>query len=427
VTGAIRFLAALRSGAAPSSIALHEFAAAAASGDWTDSQLSAALMGIAIRGLDAAGTRALTAAMLESGERWDLGRDVPLLADKHSTGGVGDKTSLVLAPLLAEAGIPVVMLTGRALGHTGGTADKLEVIPGLGQDLDRDRARRLLDRVGIAIGVATPAIAPADRKLYALRDHTATIESLPLIAASILSKKLAAGARALVFDVKTGDGAFLPEVAAARQLAGSLVEIARSLGTASSALLTDMSQPLGEWVGHASELREVLDCLEGRGPVETVHLTLTLAEEITRLLEVDLDRRRLAAILDSGRARERFLAWAAAQGGDPAWLASPRLDLAPVEVVLAAPTAGVLARVRTRELGRLLGEAGAARATPEGAIDPGVALRYRARLGRRLGEGEELARLYLRREDPALVARFAACFELGEAGSAPPLVRGRVD
>ena len=405
---------------------LGEVARAAADGSWSDAQLAAFLMGVAIRGLDLDHTRELTAGMLDSGERWNLARERPNLLDKHSTGGVGDKTSLLLAPLLAAAGAPVIMLTGRGLGHTGGTADKLEAIPGFRQELDRRRAEELLDRCGIALGVATAGIAPADRKLYALRDRTATVDSLPLIVASILSKKLATGAAAIVFDVKVGDAAFLPRIDEARELARLLAGISSELGMKAEALLTDMNQPLGDWAGHASEIREVLDCLEGRGPSETVDLTLALALSLGRQIGAGWTEAGLRALLASGAARDRFVRWAVAQGAAETWFDRPELPLAPHEVVIPAPRGGCIAAVHTRRLGLLLAEAGGARRSIGSAIDLGIALHYRTRLGRQVAAGEELARVYLRAPEPDLEARFAACFEVGDGVPAPPLVVERV-
>jgi len=422
-----RILERKRAGLALGREEIGEVVRGAAQGSWSDPQLAAFLMAAAIRGLDPGETEALTLAMLESGERWHLADAVPHLADKHSTGGVGDKISLTLGPLLASCGVPIVMLVGRALGHTGGTADKLESIPGIGLELDRERCLALLSRCGLAIGIATSGIAPADRKLYALRDATATIDSLPLITGSILSKKLATGAAGLVFDVKTGNGAFLPELDDARELARMLVGTARALGTSASALITDMSQPIGEWVGHAAEVREALACLAGEGPGDVVELTLALAEEAARLAGTPLSRPELREALVSGRARRRFFEWAELAGAEPGWLAEPSLPLAPVERPILASRDGRLARVDTRQLGLLLLEAGAGRARPGAAIDHGVSLRYLARLGREVAAGEELARLYLRREDAALAARFALCFTVAHEAAAPPLVHERVD
>lgn len=383
-------------------------------------------MGAVLQELDEEQTLALTRAMLESGEQWHLRDALGTIGDKHSTGGVGDKTSLLLAPLAAAAGLPMAMLTGRGLGHTGGTADKLEAIPGFEQELSRERVLGLLAGCGIALGVATAGIAPADRKLYSLRDRTATVDSLPLMVASILSKKLATGASAIVFDVKVGDAAFLPELDRALELAARLIGITRDLGVAASALLSDMDQPLGDWVGHAAEVREVLDCLEGRGPKETVELTIALALELSESLGLGWSEASLTALLASGAPRERFARWAVEQGAEASWFDAPELPLAPVERVLVAPRGGVVARVETRRLGLLLAEAGASRRAIGADLDLGVSLRYSTRLGRRVEEGEELARLYLRRENPALVERFASCFHVEDVGLAAPLLHGRL-
>ena len=413
-------LARKRAGLALDAEAIGEIVQGAVDGSWSEGQLGAFLMATAIRGMDLAETRELTRAMLESGERWQLAQEVPRLGDKHSTGGVGDTVTLILGPLLAACGIPMAMLTGRSLGHTGGTADKLECVPGVDLELDRERTLALLDRTGLAIGVATRAIAPADRRLYALRDTTATVESLPLIVASILSKKLATGAAAVAFDVKVGNGAFLSDPDEARALARLLSATARELGTAASALLTDMSQPLGRWSGHHAELIETFDALEGRGPADTMAVVEALALELSELLGVALSAADLDAAIASGRARERFVASLVAQGARPAWFERPALPLAPCERVITAEHDGFLARVDTKRLGLLLGEAGAGRRRSGDAIDPGVALESSARLGDRVEAGRELARVYLRHDDEALWRRFAACYELSEETLAPP-------
>lgn len=401
----------------------------AADGSWSDAQLGAFLMAAAIRGLDVEETRALTLGMLESGERWFLARDLPNLCDKHSTGGIGDKTSLVLPFLLASCGLPVSMLAGRGLGHSGGTMDKLEAIPGMDLDLDRRRCLDLLERCGVAFGGATGGIAPADRRLYSLRDVTATVESLPLITASILSKKLAMGAAAVVFDVKAGNGAFMKDLESARELARMLVETARGLGTKVSALITDMNQPLGRWCGNAAEVKEGLDCLEGNGPADLMEVTYRLAEEVAALVGQPLTRADLEAAIASGRARERFDQWAVLQGANRAWLLAPVLPLAPVERVLRARRSGVVSRIDTRQLGMLLIEAGTGRIRPDSEIDHGVSLLVEARLGDDVREGQEVGRLHLRqdrRDGDGLVERFAACFEVGESGAAPVLIPERI-
>ncbi len=418
-------LARKRAGLQLGEAALREVVAGASGSGWSDAQLAAFLMAAAIRGLDGEETQWLTQAMLESGEQWRLYDEVPTLGDKHSTGGVGDKVSLILSPLLAACGQPVVMLTGRALGHTGGTADKLETIPGLDLAIDRDGCLRLLDEVGLAIGIATAAIAPADRRLYGLRDRTATVDSLPLITASILSKKLATGAGAIVFDVKTGDGAFMREGEDAAALAGLLVETCTRMGRRASALITDMNQPLGRCVGHTAEIGETVDCLEGRGPEDLMDLVLALSEEVSRLAGTGVERADLERAVESGAAREKLDRWVEAQGGDPASLAGLGRRRAPEAVPIPAARAGVLAGVATRRLGLLLGEAGAA-ARDGQAIDTEVALEYEARIGQAVSAGDVLARVYLRRPDDELCARLAACFRVADEAVAPDLVVDRV-
>ena len=396
------------------------------SGDWSDAQLGAFLMAAAIHELNADETRRLTVAMLGSGEQWRLRDDVPLVGDKHSTGGVGDKVSLVLSPLLAACGQPVVMLTGRGLGHTAGTADKLECIPGVKLDFDRAECVRLLETVGVAIGVATGEIAPADKRIYQIRDKTATVDSLPLVTASILSKKLAVGPGAVVFDVKTGSGAFFPDEAVAGQLAELLVSTSEAMGCTCRALVTDMSQPLGDWVGHNSEIGETLDCLRGEGPSETMEVTYALSLELASMTGADLSRSDLEAAISSGRAWEKMMEWAAAQGAEPGWLESPALPLAPVEVVLEADRTGCITAVDTRRVGHLLALCGGGRSSADGQIDPGVAFRWSRRLGDAVEPGEELGRLYLRQDLPEMVAGFSACIELGDDADTPALIRRRI-
>lgn len=401
--------------------------------NWSDGQVGAFLMAAAIRGLDAAETRALTEAMAASGELWDLGRSVPRAIDKHSTGGVGDKVSILLAPLLAACGLPVAKLTARGLGHTGGTADKLESIPGLVLDMDRDRCLRLLKETGIAIGVPSSSIAPADRRLYALRNLTATVDCLPLVASSVLAKKLALGARFMVFDVKTGDGAFFAEIEDSMALAELLVGTARDLGRTAVAVVTDMSQPLGGWAGHACEVREVMDCLrDGAGDPRLLAVTVALAVEAAALQGEELGGERALDVLRGGEPWERFCRWAAAQGADRAWLDAPRFELAPVELVAEAPASGTLAYVATRELGMLLLEAGGGRKTVGAQIDPGISLWCRSRLGDVVEAGQELARLYVRPGGEGLRGAFTRCFRVDRfadreaGGGGPPAIHSVV-
>ncbi len=424
MTSPYQILAAKRDGRRLTADQIDSVVQGASDGSWTDGQLAAFLMAAVIQGLDASETRELTRSMLESGERWHLEESVPHLCDKHSTGGVGDKVSLILTPILAACGSPVAMLTGRGLGHTGGTADKLEIIPGLDLTLDRARTLVLLERVGMAIGIASGSVAPADQRLYGLRDATATVNSLPLITASILSKKLATGAAGLVLDVKTGGGAVFEDVERARELAQTMVDAAVGLGCPTTALLTDMSQPLGRWVGNAAEVRESIECLEGSGPAPLMEVVFALSAEASSLAGKPLSREDLEAAVSSGRARERFERWVAAQEGDPGALIDSSLQLAPDEVVITARDPGYLVRVACRELGFLMVEAGAGRSHPGDAIDPGVSLLYEARLGERLEPGDEIARAYVRVEDPTWTARLRACFELGPEPIEPPAMVG---
>ncbi|HEX2466337.1 MAG TPA: thymidine phosphorylase [Thermoanaerobaculia bacterium] len=391
--------------------------------NWSDGQIGAFLMAAAIRGLDAAETRVLTEAMAQSGELWDLGAVLPRAIDKHSTGGVGDKVSMLLAPVIAACGLPVAKLTARGLGHTGGTADKLESVPGLVLDMDRDRCLRLLEQTGIAIGVPSASIAPADRRLYGLRNLTATVDCLPLVASSVLAKKLALGARSLVFDVKTGDGAFFSRLEDSVALAELLVSTAEELGRRAVAVVSDMSQPLGQWAGHACEVREVVECLRaGTGDARLLEVTTTLATRVAALAGIELDAARALDVLRSGKAWESFHAWAAAQGADPAWLDRPRFEIAPVELVAEAPVSGRLAAVATRELGMLLLEAGGGRKTAGALIDPAISLSYRVRLGDQVEAGEELARLYVQEGSEGLRVAFARCFRVETEGASPPVV-----
>jgi pyrimidine-nucleoside phosphorylase len=391
--------------------------------NWSDGQIGAFLMATAIRGLDASETRSLTEAMASSGELWELGTAIPDAIDKHSTGGVGDKVSMLLAPLLAACGLPVAKLTARGLGHTGGTADKLESIPGLVLDMDRERCLRLLAETGVAIGVPSSAIAPADRRLYALRNLTATVDCVPLVASSVLAKKLALGARSLVFDVKTGDGAFFARLEDSIALAELLVGTARDLGRNAMAVVSDMSQPLGWWAGHACEVREVVDCLrQGTGDARLLEITTALAVEGAALAGVDLDAERVLAVLRSGEGWERFRRWAAAQGADRGWLDAPRFALAPVELVAEANEAGTLRAVATRELGMLLLEAGGGRKTAGALIDPAVGVWYRVRLGDVVEKGQELARLYVQPGSEGLIDAFRGCFRIAADGPRPPML-----
>lgn len=425
VSSPYQILARKRRGLALDADDLAAIVAGASDGSWGDGELAAFLMAVAIHGLAPEEIHRLTLSMMQSGDCWDLASDFPGVVDKHSTGGVGDKVSLVLAPLMAAARIPTAMLTGRGLGHTGGTADKLEVVPGLDLELSRARCLGALEQSGMAIGVATADIAPADRRLYALRDRTATVDSLPLIVASILSKKLATGAAAVAFDVKTGDGAFMQASDDAIELARRLVDTCAALDCRASALVTDMSQPLGDWSGHTMEVSESFRCLAGDGPPEVMEVVYELAVEMASLVESPMNRKDFEALISSGIALETFVHWATIQGAEPEWLAAPKLAPAPHEVVCEASRSGFVSHVATRELGLLLAEASHPEG-PKGPLDAEVALRYDTRLGDSVTTGQELARLYLRGPDQRLEERFMTSFTIADAGALPSLIRDRV-
>jgi len=377
-------------------------------GEVPDYQMSAFLMAAFIRGLNEAEMDALTDAMLHSGRVLDLS-DLPgRKVDKHSTGGVGDKVSLILAPLVAACGVPVPMISGRGLGHTGGTLDKLESIPGLRTDLSIEAFRRQLRELGVVMIGQTDEIAPADRKLYALRDVTGTIESIPLIAASILSKKLAEGADALVFDVKCGRGAFMQQEADARRLAETLVGIATRAGRPAVAWLTDMNVPLGRAVGNWPEVVESLQALRGNfeGIEDLIEVTLALASEMLWLGGVaetpEAGRLLARAALTDGRAFERFCAMVQAQGGDVRVLERPetRPDAEPAGEVRAPDEArGYVADLDARAVGRLAVHLGAGRRVKEDPVDPTAGLVLHRKPGDPVAPGDVLATLYTHRRD----------------------------
>ncbi|HEX8353525.1 MAG TPA: thymidine phosphorylase [Pyrinomonadaceae bacterium] len=394
-------------------------------GSWADYQSSALLMAVYFNGMTTGEMEALTQAMLGSGEVLDFS-DVELpKADKHSTGGVGDKTSLVIAPLAAACGVAVPMISGRGLGHTGGTLDKLEAIPGYRVHLDLSEFRRVLGSVGYAMMGQTAEIAPADKRLYALRDATETVESIPLIVASIMSKKLAAGLGALVLDVKTGSGAFMRDEGRARALARALVRTGHSCGVHTEALLTDMSQPLGLAVGNANEVQECIRIMRGESGDEARDvrdLSLELAARMVALsaaVSLEEARARVTRALESGAALERFRRNVEAQGGDPRVCDDPdRLsDLTVREVRVESERAGYVVSVDAAEVGRALASVGGGRARVEDEIDPAVGYLARARVGHQVSAGEPLGLLYCRpgaRSDAA-AERIRAAYEVGEA------------
>jgi pyrimidine-nucleoside phosphorylase/thymidine phosphorylase len=404
-------------------------------GEIPDYQMAAFCMAVFFRGMDDAEVRALTEAMLRSGDVLDLS-DVPgAKVDKHSTGGVGDKVSLALAPLAAACGVKVPMISGRGLGHTGGTLDKLEAIPGFRVDLPVDRFRALVREVGACLVGQTARLAPADRKLYALRDVTATVESIPLIASSIMSKKLAEGIDALVLDVKVGSGAFMKRPDDARALARTLAAIGRGMGKKVSALLTAMDQPLGRAVGNALEVVETIELLRGGGPADLREVTVELTAEMLVLggaaPDRDAARARVAAAIADGRGLAKLEEIVAAQGGDPAAIRDPeRLPRAPRRFDVAAPAAGFVAAIDAEAVGLAAVALGAGRARVEDRVDPAVGVVVHRKLGDRVERGEPLCTVHAgaRSEGPDRVAaRLAAAWSVGPlAPPAAPLVLERL-
>lgn len=363
-----------------------------AAGTVPDYQMAAWAMAVYLRGMSDEETAVLTEAMLASGATfaWPDGLQV---VDKHSTGGIGDKTSLILAPLLACCGLTVPMISGRGLGATGGTLDKLEAIPGFRTNLSLDEICAVASSVGCVITGATADLVPADRKLYALRDVTATVASIPLITASIMSKKLAEGLDALVLDVKFGSGAFMKTVDEARRLAQSMVAVGKRMGVKTTALLTDMNQPLGRMAGNGVEVDESVEVLQGGGPADLVELTLELGAELLTAAGTFATRAsalaKQRALLADGRALAKFREMVEAQGGD---LDAPRARAA--EVTVAAARAGYIAAIDTEALGWAVIELGGGRKVLTDKVDPAVGFEILVRLGQKVAAGEPLVRMF---------------------------------
>jgi pyrimidine-nucleoside phosphorylase len=395
--------------------------------------MSALLMTVVWRGLMSDELAAITDAMLASGDRLRFdGLDRPV-ADKHSTGGIGDKVSLLLAPMVASCGLAVPMMSGRGLGHTGGTLDKLESIPGFRTGLTLREARAQIERIGCCMLGQTPEIAPADKKLYALRDVTGTVESIPLIAASIMSKKLAEGLNGLVLDVKTGSGAFLPEQDQALELAHTMIGLGQARGCPTVALLTAMDRPLGRSCGNALEVEESIDALRGDGPFDLMEVTYALGVEMLLLVgaasNADEARRQLEQSVSSGRALDTLGQVIEAQGGDPGVLEDPtRLPQANEVEVFRAPRDGVVARVEPRRIGRAIVELGGGRRTIEDKIDPSVGFVIPAKPGDSVKAGEPLASVFARNRDgvESGLEALREAIVIGEEGVLTPLITHRV-
>jgi pyrimidine-nucleoside phosphorylase len=406
---------------------LAELVLAYARGEVPDYQLAAFCMAVYFKGLNGRETFALTDAMIRSGETIDLGAALGRkVVDKHSTGGVGDKTSLAVGPVVAACGVPFGKMSGRGLGHTGGTLDKLESIPGFRVELTVDEFLTQVREVGLAIIGQTADLVPADKLLYGLRDVTATVDNVSLIAASIMSKKIAAGADAIVLDVKVGDGAFMKTIEAARELAHMMLELGKHAGREVVCVLTDMDQPLGSAVGNALEIRETIATLRGDGPADFTELVLGASAHLLALSDLGIDetegRRRAEEVVQEGSALALYERWIAAQGGDPSEAALPT---APVVRTVSANADGFVTAIGATDIGMAALRLGAGRQTKEASIDHSVGILCLKKRGDAVATGDVLAEVHARDEAAAeqAEAEVRAAYELGgEAPAARPIV-----
>jgi pyrimidine-nucleoside phosphorylase len=425
-------VAAKRDGRTLDAGELARFVQAYTTGEVSDDLAAAFLMAAFIRGLDAGETLALTRAMVDSGETLPLAGISRPKVDKHSTGGVADGVTLVFAPLAASLGLAVAKLSGRGLGHTGGTLDKLESIPGLRTDLEPGAFERQVEEIGCAVAAQTADLVPADGAFYALRDATATVPSIPLIAASVMSKKLAVGTDLVLLDVKAGSGAFMKTPKDAKALAKACAALAADWGRPTRAAVTDMSQPLGDAIGNALDIEEAISLLRGdmKGPLRDASVMFA-GEALSRLTGVGTGegRGRAAQALDSGEALETFRAMIAAQAGDPRVVDDPGgvLPQAPVVRTVTAPSSGFLASVDAEALGRASGDLGAGRKRKGDPIDPAVGIVFLPKVGDAIEAGQELGRIHARteRDARACADRVMAALTLSaDAVEPPPLVYG---
>ena len=406
---------------------LAELVLAYARGDVPDYQMAAFCMAVFFRGLDGAETFALTDAMIRSGETIDLGAAIGRKAvDKHSTGGVGDKTSLAVGPIVAACGVPFGKMSGRGLGHTGGTLDKLESIPGFRVELTTEEFLQQVRDVGLAIIGQSANLVPADKLLYGLRDVTATVDNVSLIAASIMSKKIAAGADAIVLDVKVGDGAFMKTLEDARELAQMMLELGKHAGREVACVLTDMDQPLGHAVGNALEIRETIATLHGEGPSDFTELVLSACAHLLAFSDLGIDeetgRERAVAVVEDGSALATYERWITAQGGDPA---EDALPVAPVVQQVAAPEAGFVRAIGAVDVGMAALRLGAGRRTKDEDIDHAVGVVCIKKRGDAVTVGETVAEIHAHDEPAAARARdeVLAAYTFGEEPpAAQPIV-----
>jgi len=428
-------IARKRDGQKLSAAEIGSFVQGATDGSWADYQLSAMLMAIYLNGMTTEDVAAYTDAMMNSGVVADLSGVPGIKVDKHSTGGVGDKVSLPLAAMVAACGVPVPMISGRGLGHSGGTLDKLESIPGFNVNLSLDDYAKQVAEVGCALIGQTKDLAPSDKKLYALRDVTATVECMPLICGSIMSKKLAEGIDGLVLDVKFGRGAFMKDIDAARELATAMVAIGRAMGKGMTALLTAMDQPLGRAVGNAVEVAESIACLRGEGPEDLMEVTYALGAEMLLLGKVETDltkaRERLAQVVADGSALTKFGEIIAAQGGDARVIEDPNgvLPQANQKVPLFASRGGIVQDVDAMEVALAALRLGAGRARAEDAVDPAVGITDLVKVGETVQRGQPLAVIHANDDEAwaAAEVQLRDCIKIGDTEvSVPPLIAERI-
>ncbi len=429
-----RLIERKRNGGSLSGDELRELVLAYARGEVPDYQMAAFLMAVYFKGLDRSEMSTLMEAMLASGSHLDLSHlPIPRI-DKHSMGGVGDKTSLVLAPLIASLGIAVPMISGRGLGHTGGTLDKLESIPGFRTQLSLDETRRQVEDIGCALVGQTLELVPADRKMYALRDSTATVEVIPLIAASIMSKKLAESLTGLVLDIKCGSGSFLPEIDRGLELAKAMIDLGAANGCPVVALVTAMDRPLGFACGNALEVREAIDMLHGGGPADFVEVTYALGAEMLVLSGVSRTlgeaRQEMIRAIASGQAAEKLEEIISAQGGDAKVVSDPSLlPQAACEAVYESPVDGVITRVEPRTVGHGIIALGGGRTNMEDAVDPSVGFVITAKPGDKVTKGQPLATIHARRKSELEIGRrtLQDAIAIGDGASEEcPLISHRV-
>lgn len=402
-------------------------------GEIPDYQVSALMMAIYFKKMNTRETAELTQAMVESGEIMDLRSIHGIKVDKHSTGGVGDTTTLIVGPIVAAAGVPVAKMSGRGLGHTGGTIDKLESFAGFQVDIPIEKFIGNVNEIGIALAGQTANLAPADKKLYALRDVTATVDNLSLIAGSIMSKKIASGADAIVLDVKTGSGAFMKTEDDSFALARAMVDIGTHTKRNTIAVVTDMDQPLGYAIGNALEVKEAIDVLKGKGPDDLRELCLTLASQMLVLgekAETDADARViLEEIIESGKGLQKFADFVEAQGGDPEWVKNPNLlPTAKTEIPVLARQSGVVKSIEAESVGIAALLLGAGRETKASEIDLAVGILLKKKIGDPVEAGQALAVLHVNDEAKVeeATARLLKAYGIAESADAPKLIKGIV-